>query len=539
MILALNYGDLSNTISETNKLANELGQYCDNLSRKVQQKMYSVEGGMSSALSSADYYVNTKIKQLRTREGNARTLSSRTQILLDTAKRVDSDVENTINANQKAFFKRYPKLKPSKLQHTWISFMCDMKKVPVIGWLIKGKEELDSAIDQLKKDIKHWWKCDGGRELIMNCLDIVVKIGLAIAAVVTAVTAVTALIFATVVTGGAVLFAVAACVAAVIAVVNAAVNVSTSVQAIVASNSGDPAMSKIYSKRDTLAQVLREENFHNRFLNKLSNVGAIILELAEAFTGVILLIQSLGKIAGSFLSKNGVGFAFKELALGKDGKLTKKVTLNSIWKGTKSMFLNKKLTSSTSAGLRTTLMTNIKQSISYQANLFKLAIRNPKGYLTTKKIGDLGFFKNISEKIKYGSWQLKNTAFQFKTGSTLYNLNKIDTIVDTFNDSLRNVKLVFDGMDRAEGKGLIRRVSEKYIQNTLFDNDFVKIIDKTGIGDAIMGFDKSETAKDLTGIDKGIIQKFSEIEKSFENPYPSFSTLFPHFEYVKDGVYAY
>jgi len=356
MVLSLEYNELSNAISETNKLANELGQYCDDLSKKVQQKMYSVEGGMSAALNNADYYVKAKISQLRTREDNARTLSTKSQTLLDTAKRVDTEVEKTIQANQKSFFQKNPDLKAPWYQCAFVSFICDMKNVPVIGWLIKGGEQVISAIDQFGKDIKYWWKCGGGKELITNCFDVVIKVGLAVAAVVAAVTAVVALVTATVITGGAILFAVAACVAAVIAVVNAITNTVTSVQAIVASNASDPAMSKIYSKRDTLAQVLREYNFHDRNKNRASNAWAIGLEVTEALAGVILIVQSIGKIAGTFLGGNGIGFAFKELARGADGKLTTKVTLSSIWKGAKAMILNQKLTTSTAAGLRTTLL---------------------------------------------------------------------------------------------------------------------------------------------------------------------------------------
>ena len=98
MRLSLNYGDLSRAISNTNKLASELDDYCDSLSRKVQSKMYSVEGGMSSALNAADYYINNKIRDLRTKSSNARNLSQKINGLLGTAKRVDSDVKATIES---------------------------------------------------------------------------------------------------------------------------------------------------------------------------------------------------------------------------------------------------------------------------------------------------------------------------------------------------------------------------------------------------------------------------------------------------------
>ena len=338
----------------------------------------------------------------------------------------------------------------------------------------------------------------------MNCLDIVIKVTGAVLAVVTAVTAVVALLTATVVTGGAILFAVASCVTAVIAVLNAVTNVVTSVQSIVASSSGDLAMSKIYSDRDTLAQVLREHNFHDKKKNRASNAWAAGIEITDTIAGVITMVHSIGKIAGGFLSKNGVGFAFKELVRGSDGKLTTKVTLKSIWRGTKALVLNKGLTDSTSAGLRTTLLTNVKESFKYQATLFKLAVRDPGSWKRAKEVGDIGFFKNCSEKLKYNWSQFKNV--------------------------FSNIEMVLSGLGKTDDKGLFRRISEKFVQKKFFDNDLTKLIKTTGLGELCLGFDKSKIIKDYTGISKGIIQKLASIKKSAEHPMPYFSEMFPQFE---------
>lgn len=540
MILSLRYGDLSGMVSSSNKLADELDQYCDELSRKVQQKMYSVEGGMSSALNSADYYVNQKVRELRTRESNARNLSAKTQALLDTAKRVDDDVARTIQDNQKTFFHKNPELKAPWYQQAWTSFMCDIKNIPVIGWLAKGGEQLAKAVDQLKKDIKYWWKCGGGKELVMNCVDIAIKIAGAVLAVITAVSAVLALaaaIVAGTVTLGLVIFAVAASITALITTVNALTNTFTSVQSIIASRNGAPAMAKIYADRDTLAQVLREENFHNRTLNRASNIAAIGIEITEAVAGIVLLVQSIGKIAGTFLSKNGVGFAFKELARGADGKLTTKVTLKSIWQGTKAMILNKKLTASTAKGLRTTLFNNIWESIRYQGTLFKMAMRDPVRWLRTKEIGDMGFFKNITENIRLGSWHLKNTAFQFRANDFKFNLDKVKNIVSAGKDILEGINEILDSLNRTDGKGWFRRKWESFSQDTFFDNDFFKLFNEIGLPRIVTDWDKSNTLNDFTGAKKGIIQKVKEIfgnvqkiPKTSGFDIPRFKDLHPQYE---------
>lgn len=541
MVLSLNYSDLSGCVTQANKLSNEIDQYCNELSNKVQQKMYSVEGGMSSALNNADYYIRTKINALRGKSANTKNLASLTQTLLDTAKRVDNDVKSTIEANQKNFFKKNPNMKAPWYKRAAVSFFCDMKNVPVLGLLFKGGEVVASAIDTAVKDIKYWWKCGGGEQIVMNCVDIVVKVAGAALAVVAAVSAIVALAAASVITFGGVLVAAAACVTAVIAVVNATTNIVTSVQSIVASNSGDLVMSKIYNDRDTLAQVLREHNFHDPKANRASNNWAAGIEITEAVAGVITLVHSVGKIAGSFLSKNGVGFAFKELARGKDGKLTKKVTLKSIWKGTKSLFLNKKLTTSTSKGLMTTLVNNVKESLKHQGVLFKLALRDPIKYIKTKEVGDLGFFRNIAEKCKLNFNMFKNTAFQFKNVETLkdfqYNVQKINNLLSATSDVINNIKLVLSGAANEDGKGLIRRLSEKFVKDKFFNNDFSKLFNTIGLSKLLIQFDKSGIIKDYTGVKDGIIQKIQSIPKSLKHPRTYASKILPvTFRWYEHGL---
>jgi hypothetical protein len=328
VVLSLQYGDLSGAVAETNRLANELGQYCDELSRKVQQKMHAVEGGMSSALSSADYYVNAKTRQLRERERGARTLSTKTQTLLDTAKRVDADVERVIQANQKSFFQRNPDLKPSDFKLWLTSFGCDLKNVPILGDIIRGGEQIADAYTQLCKDIRYWYKCGGGEQLLTNLVDIFVKIGEAVAAV--------GLVVLLVVSGAGILAVIGGAILAVIAAVNAAVNFVTSIQAIQAGKD-DPVMSKIYAERDTLKQVLREENFHNKFLNRLSNAGASLITGLEVVGTVFSLAGGIKDIFKNWThikqsfhwTLQNKNFAAWKLSL-KDGPLT-------LWNGLKTV----------------------------------------------------------------------------------------------------------------------------------------------------------------------------------------------------------
>lgn len=507
MVLSLDYSSLQNAIKETQKLETELDQYCDELSKKVQSKLYDVKGGMSSALNSADYYINQKISQLRTKAEHATTLASRQNTLFDTAKRVDGDVKHMIEANQEQFFEKYPDLRPSDTKTKIYEFFVNLKDVPILGDIIRGLEIVVDARKELMRNIRYWWECGGGEALVMNCVDILIVVGAAVLAVIAVI-------------GSSGFLAVVAAVAAVIAIVNAATNIVTSVQAIMADRNGDPAMAKIYADRSSLASVLREENFHDRTLNRFSNTAAFAVEITEAVTGIIMTVASIGKTIGKavsgFAKNNGISFAFKELTRDSNGKLVTKITLKSFWRGTKAMILNEKLTASTAKGLRTTLFNNIKASFKnnfgYQLKLLKMAIRDPKGWAQKKEIGDLGFLKNISEKVRL------NIALFKKADITI----KIKTYTSSLKTGLTYFNAVIEGLNKEDGRGVVNHSLEEFLPDKFFDSDFIKLLNQIGVTKTIFADDKYEDFRYYTGIGKkdGLIQKIDKYRESvrFEIP---------------------
>jgi len=176
MILALNYRELTSLIDTTNRLGNELNQYCDNLSSNVQNALYQVEGGMSSSLNSADYYVKSKITKLREKESNTQTLANKTENLLETAMTVDLQVARIIENNQRAFFKKNLDLKPSSFSVAMYSFWSGLTNMPVFG---EGIEDFADTWMFLSKEIRYWWECNGGKDYFHGEVDTLDKMTLA------------------------------------------------------------------------------------------------------------------------------------------------------------------------------------------------------------------------------------------------------------------------------------------------------------------------------------------------------------------------
>ena len=510
MVLRLDYGSLNNLVSGAKNMVSNLEGYCNDLCSRVQKKLGEVDGGGSENLENASYYVKQKIQQINQRKSNAEAIASAAQNLLDVAKRVDGQVKSMIEANQESFFTKYPDLRPSQDKLGLAAFLTDLENVPVIGWIIRGSVEMSKALDEFGKGIRHWWKCGGGQEIVMNALDVVVKIGLAVAAVVTAVAAVAAVaaggIFAAVV-------AAAACIAAAIAVVNAIANTVTSVQAI-AAGKDDPAMAKIYGKRDSLSSVLRETNFRDwdpvftlpggetyklnihHMINRKSTAGAAFLDFADAAASLILVVDGAGKAINTLFKNNGISFAFKELVRDSSGKLTSKMTPESIWKGTKALVLNEKLTSSTSKGLRTTLFTNLWEKARYQGVLFRNAVRDPMGWWNMRQAGSTGsFVQDTLNKIRYNFTLFKNADTKTKIVESVAMAKRAADLT----------KLTIDGIARTDGQGIALRYLGEWSRTKIFaKSDVVKVISKTGIGGLFFG----DRLKWCTGIAKdGILQK--------------------------------
>jgi hypothetical protein len=482
MTLSLRYGDLSGTISEANKLAKELDQYCDDLSKKVQQKLYSVEGGLSSALNSADYYVRNKISQLRTKEKNAYTLSTKTQNLLDTAKRVDNDVKSTIEANQKNFFKKHAELKAPWYKRAFVSFVCDAKNVPILGTLIKGGEVVLGAMDVLKNDIRYWYKCGGGKELVGIVLSVV-----------GAVLAVVVLVCAVVFTGGsilAVIAGVAGVIGAIIGLVNSVTNIVTSFQAYNEANGGHPGKAKIYAGQDKLSDVLRQTNFHNKDWNRGSNAWASGIEITDTVCSIITVVNGAVETVGA-LRKINLSQTFRAIcqprnALGQwQGK-------PSLWTGVKSIALK----------------FNIKD--------FALGDLNVKNLSRITKIPRVDKFKAIAELAKASK-------------GIVDNLDKVNEGKITIGEFI--AKRVVVGLDTTflKQQVLTTKIGEdggrvRKFGNTNFSTIIKAVrvpVDGLGIGKLLTDLGHSETLSNVLNMKGGIIENVTDIVKQINMWSPS------------------
>lgn len=464
MVLSLKYGDLTNTIREANRLADELVQYCNELSDKVQKKMYSVEGGMSSALNSADYYVNQKIRQLRVREGNARNIAFRTQNLLETATRVDTDVEKTIQANQDIFFEKNPVLRAS-----------------VFSQAVASLKSSTSAISVLLKDIRYWYKCEGGKE----------KIGIALS-VANAILATVVLVCACVFTGGgiiATIVAIASFISSMIAYFNAAANIATSIVAYNQAVGGHPGKAKIYAGMDKISDVLRQTNFHNKKWNRGSNKWATGIELTDAICSVVTAVNGIVKTGKDiFKKRESLIKSFKAICQPRNSLGQFMQGKGSLWNGIKSIALKFDMKNLLLGDLNVKNLSRISSPSLSKATKYK-AVSD----LAKAMKGIMSDFDAINEgKQSLGNFLLKRITVGLDTA--LLKQQKLETAKDS------------------NGK-----VERKYI-NTNFSDivKAVRVIDDLGISKLVTNQEHSGNLSYILNTKDGGWQKFTNLIKKLQ-----------------------
>lgn len=373
--IIINYNELSKIDSYAKKAADAAKDYANDLSNRASSKIGSLTGGATSYTSNAKYYVDAKIKALNDKKTSFTNFSKQVQTLSETAKRVDGEVKSLLASGQKDFYKTHEDLKIDDWKANLINWFTDLKNscplFDLIGNLVYAAR--DTIRDALA-NIKYWYECEGGKEKVAFAL----AIAGAIVAVLLFIAALPASGF----------FAICAAIGAAIAAVNAITNVFTSYAAMKAAEEGDPAWAKIYGGRDKLSDVLRETNFNDGLLNRLSYIGATGLDLTEFVVGVINIVHGLGEIKSkitciqNYFDKNNGGLFtyFKEaewhevlewdadgqhaigtkweMVTNDQGIVQTKVTLRSIWRGTKAFVLNQPVTPHSDQGLRTVLNQN-------------------------------------------------------------------------------------------------------------------------------------------------------------------------------------
>lgn len=165
--LVIDYKELATISSHANDLAKKAEAYADSLTRKITNKFDSVAGGVNGTLSSAKYYVNAKINELQAKKTAYENFAKGVTSLITNAKRIDKEVANAISNNKDKFLKSNPHLKIDDWKANLINWLVDLKNsCPLFELIGDGLAYIGTAITSALDNIKYWYKCEGGKEIL-------------------------------------------------------------------------------------------------------------------------------------------------------------------------------------------------------------------------------------------------------------------------------------------------------------------------------------------------------------------------------------
>lgn len=286
--VVIDYDQLSSIAKNADKAANKMNDYISDLTKKVSNKYSSLEGGQSSKTSNSQYYISQKLKSLKSKKAAYTSFATDVRNLSKRSSEIDKEVAKTINASKDEFIDKH-----DYIDTNWWTdlkeWFIDMKnKCPLFDAICNLIQGVIDNVSNLFRDLKHWYKCGGGKEIIgvaLAILGAVAAVCLAIAACVPPICGIVA---------------VCAAIGAVLTAINAIVNVRTSIKAKEAKDKGDPAWAKIYSEQDTAQDVFRQHNFGDGTLNKLSYFAATGIDAVQLVCDIVAIYDGVKHIQNTF-----------------------------------------------------------------------------------------------------------------------------------------------------------------------------------------------------------------------------------------------
>lgn len=282
--VTIDYDKLSTISKNATSAASRMNDYINDLTKKVTGKYSGITGGATSKTQSSEYYVNQKISQLRTKKDQYTSFSTAVNSLSTKAQEIDRDVAKKIKASKDQFVDKHDYISTdwwTDIKNWFIDLKNSCPLFNAIGQLI---ENTITGLKNLWADLKYWYKCGGGKECVGKWLAIAGAIAATVIAICALWTPISGIV------------AVCALIGAVITATNAWYNVRTSLQAEKAKKDGDPAWAKIYGDRDTLQDGLRQTNFGDGTLNRLSYGAATTIDVVQTVCDIVAIYDGIKNI---------------------------------------------------------------------------------------------------------------------------------------------------------------------------------------------------------------------------------------------------
>ena len=164
--VTIDYDKLSTISRNANSAASRMNDYINDLTKKVTGKYGEIAGGSTSKTQNSEYYVNQKISQLRAKKDQYTSFATAVNSLSAKAQDIDKDVAKKIRASKDQFVDKHDYISTdwwTDIKNWFIDLKNSCPLFNAIGQLI---ENTITELKNLWADLKYWYKCGGGKEII-------------------------------------------------------------------------------------------------------------------------------------------------------------------------------------------------------------------------------------------------------------------------------------------------------------------------------------------------------------------------------------
>lgn len=312
--LSIDYSQLSNAANHLKNGASACRRYSERLNDRCQNKLSSIEGGLTGRVWDAYAEISAKRSDLENKSDRLDALSAAVTRLRDYAKEQDRAVSQDIE-NRASAFQTANGMECSWIESAW-AWLCDgvrsLLNATALGRMVADAFRLagDWLSDKWRR-LRSWMDYEGGKFLV--------NIGMGVLAVAVAV--------AGIITAGTGILAAIAVVGSVIAIANGIVKIVQNIYAL-STYEDNPYAAEKAAKVDTASDLLRDkaETVDNEFLRGFMEFSAGTIDVVDGFCAVVGLFDSATKAYETFTGKQTL---FQKY-LGKGGAIDSLFTKDTI-----------------------------------------------------------------------------------------------------------------------------------------------------------------------------------------------------------------
>ena len=355
-VLVLNYSELSSSIKNANKAADQARDYGDTIKKTICKKISSLPGGSTNNTSNADWFAQKKMAALAEKADRLDTFASKLSSFASNVEDTDTYVYHRFQSLSSEF-KRQNDMKVNPVTEFFVTLVTGVVNASdFCRWVKDTYNKITDFHNSISDAIKYWYQCEGGKY--------VVEIGLSVLAIVASIVVIA--------TAGVGFLAVVAMIGASIAVFNKLANIYTANRAYL-ENKSDPAWAKRHGDMDTVSDLMNSYVTDNNTINKTLYFTGDVIDATKAVCDIVGILNLGNKIAQS--SKHTT--SLKNLFGSKDSGLGSKflsdtkniytdkyvVTLKSFGNGCKTIAMDK--------NFRHNLIKGFKSDVRFDAGTIK------------------------------------------------------------------------------------------------------------------------------------------------------------------------